>query len=101
MAGLPKKKSKKKQKIRAAHWKRPSSMDAEKYRVVAKAILSSLTSKGIRYLELTDRVYPKIKKFEGSLWSYILRCLRELETQGKVVRDLGPPVLYSKKVKRF
>ena len=91
---------KKKKTIRAAHWKRSSTMDEDKYKVVSRAILKSLGAKGMRYMELTDRVYLQLKNFKGSLWHYILRCLRELETQGKVVRDLGPPVLYSKKLKR-
>ena len=75
-------------------------MDMDKYEAVSRAVLKSLSTRGVRYLELTDRVYPLLKGFKGSLWHYILRCLRELESQGKVVRDLGPPVLYSKKPKR-
>ncbi len=38
--------------------------------------------------------------FEGSVWWYTNACLRELETQGRIVRDPGPPVSYATGRKR-
>jgi hypothetical protein len=90
---------KKRKVIRAAHWKRSTSIAQDKFDVISKAILKILGTKGMRWGVLVDRVQAKIPKFEGAVHWYVTSCLRELETQGKVQRALGPPTLYSKKTK--
>ncbi len=95
---MPTKKKKPARKvIRAKHWKRSSTIAQDKYAAVSKAILQILTKKGMRWGTLADRVHAKLPRFDGSVWWYTISCLRELETQGKVRRDLGPPVMYSKR----
>lgn len=94
---MKKKSSPKRQKIRSAHWKRPTTISAEKYKAVSGAILKILGSKGVRWSYLAGRVGKKLPKFPGVLWPYITYCLRELETRRKVIRKPGPPVLYSKR----
>jgi len=51
----------------------------------------------MRWGELVGRVQKKLKNFQGAPWYYTTLCLRELESKGKVIRELGPPVLYSKR----
>ncbi len=91
----------KRKAIRAAHWKRSTTIAQDKYDVISKAILKTLKTKGMRWGDLVDRVESLVQAkppgFKGAVHWYTTTCLRELETQGKVVRDLGPPVLYSKK----
>ncbi len=89
----------KRKTVRAAHWKRSTTIAQEKYETISRAILSILASKGMRWGDLVDRVQARVPKFQGAVHWYTTVCLRELETQGKVKRDLGPPVLYSKKSK--
>ena len=81
--------------IRAAHWKRPTTIAAEKFDAIAGAILQVLGPNGMRWGALVERVREMLPTFPGSVPHYTILCLRELETQGKVQRELGPPVLYS------
>jgi hypothetical protein len=98
---MPPKQSKtKRQTIRSAHWKRSTTIPQDKYDSVARAILQSLGARRMRWGELVDRVEGKLPNFSGSVWWYTTVCLRELETQGKVLREPGPPVFYSKKSKK-
>jgi hypothetical protein len=84
-------------KIRAAHWKRAKTIATDKFEAVSRAILKTLPKKGMRWGSLVDRVERQLPKFDGSVSWYTISCLRELETQGKVRREPGPPVLYSRK----
>ena len=72
----------------------------EKYEAISAAILKILKKDGMRWGTLVDLVTERLPKFEGSVFWYTTSVLRELETQGKVKRELGPPVLYSKTKKR-
>jgi hypothetical protein len=94
---MKKKSIPKRKKIRAAHWKRPATVSAEKYKSISGTILKILGPKGMRWGNLVGRVEKKLTKFEGPVWPYVTYCLRKLETQKKVMRKLGPPVLYSKR----
>ncbi len=83
--------------IRAKHWTKTTTIAEDKYVAISKAILTVLTKKPMRWGALADKVTAKLPKFEGSVPWYTISVLRELETQGKVRRELGPPVMYSKK----
>lgn len=71
-------------------------MAEDKFEAVSGALLKILSSKGMRYGDVADAVQAKLPKFEGAVWHYTLRCLRELEVQGRVRRQIGPPTLYFK-----
>lgn len=85
------------QTIRAKHWKKSTTIAADKYQAVSKAILAALPKKGMGWMELMGKVDARLPKFEGSLWWYALSVLRELETRGKVKRVVGRPVMYYKR----
>lgn len=97
MAKTKKKTNPKRKTIRAAHWKRSTTIAQEKYDAISKTILKTLGTRGMRWGVLVDRVQEKLPNFKGSIPWYTTSCLRELETQGKIRRDLGPPVRYLKK----
>ena len=82
--------------IRGKGWKRAPMIATDKYEMISKAILSSLTKTPIRFTELVNLVSDRVKSFRGSISWYTIVCLRELETQGKVQKH-QKPVLYSKR----
>ncbi len=82
-------------RIRGKGWKKQSTISGEKYEVISKAILASLTRTPIKFSRLVELVNGKVKRFSGSVGWYTISCLRELEVQRKVKRHLKP-VLYSK-----
>jgi hypothetical protein len=86
--------------IRGKGWKKTPTIAQEKFDAVSRAILKVLTAKGMRWGVLADRVQARLPRFPGSVPWYTISVLRELETQGKVRRELGPPVLYSKRGRR-
>ncbi len=94
---MKKKTSKKKparKAIRAKHWKRSTTIAADKFDTISKAILKALPKRGLSWGELCDKVADRLPKFPGSIPWYTISCLRELETQGKVKRVVGKPVMY-------
>jgi hypothetical protein len=82
--------------IRGKGWKKSKTIASDKYEVVARAIVKSLTKTPITFSDLVKRVEAKIAPFNGSIPWYTVSCLRELEAQGKVVKH-QKPVLYSKR----
>jgi hypothetical protein len=82
--------------IRGKGWKRSPTIATEKYAVISKAIVSSLTRAPITFSELVRLVSDHVKNFKGSIPWYTICCLRELEIQGRVVK-LPKPVLYAKR----
>jgi hypothetical protein len=81
--------------IKGVGWKKKTTIAADKYRPITKAILAALTTKPIKFKELVNRVAKAVPGFEGSVGWYTISCVRDLEVQGKVTRH-ARPVLYSK-----
>ena len=92
--------SRSRQTIRGKNWKASTSIAKEKFDAIAGAVLKILKKDGMRWGTLVDEVAERLPKFEGSIPWYTTSVLRELETQGKVRREIGPPALYSKLKKR-
>lgn len=82
--------------IRGKNWKRTPTIASDKYQNMAKAILSTLTTNPIAFYDMVKRITPKLKNFDGSIPWYAITCLRELETQGKIIKH-QKPVRYSKR----
>lgn len=82
--------------VRGKGWKKATTIATEKYSVIARAILSTLTTSPIAFSELVKRVEAKAAPFDGSVSWYTIGCLRELEVQGKVLKH-AKPVRYSRK----
>ena len=85
--------------IRGKGWKKSSTIATDKYEMITKAIMGSLTAKPITFSELVKRVGARLDGFEGSIPWYTVSCLRELETEGKITRH-RKPVLYSVRTDR-
>ncbi len=81
--------------IRGKNWKKKSTIDAEKFDTISKAILTSLTSDPITYTELANRVISRVNNFDGSVRWYTLTCAREMEVRGQIIRQ-EKPVRYLK-----
>ena len=71
-------------------------MDADKFIKISTAMLSILTSNRMRWSDLQAQIEKAVTDFDGSVGWYAVSVARELETQGKIKRDVGPPAFYSK-----
>lgn len=76
--------------IRGRGWTKPVTIDAEKYAVMSRAILASLTSEPVTFTKLVEEVSRRLPEFDGSVSWYAITCARELEVQGKLVRQERP-----------
>src|SRR5262245_11255119 len=84
----------KRKTIRGKGWKRPYSISSDKYSVISKAVLAVLTNEPIKYGELVSAVAERVKNFPGSHGWYTMSVLRELESDGKVIRAKGKFTTY-------
>jgi len=85
-----------KKTVRGKEWKRSINISADKYDTISKAVLKSLTSKPVRFTELSAKVKKNVKAFPGSVSWYTVSALRALENEGKVIRTKGKVVTYQK-----
>lgn len=83
--------------VRGKDWKRSITIAADKYDVISKAVLKTLTSKPIRFYELAAKVKKAVPKFPGSVSWYTVSALRALENEGKITRSKGRVVTYFKR----
>ncbi len=81
--------------IRGKGWKKTTTMATDKYRMVSRAIMASLTKTPMAFSHLVTHVEARLKFFDGSIPWYTITCLRELEMRGKVIKH-QKPVRYSK-----
>ena len=81
--------------IRGKGWTKATTIDAKKYEVMSNALLASLTSEPVPFTKLVEKVAQRLPGFEGSISWYAITCARELEVQGKLVRQ-EKPVRYLK-----
>jgi L-fucose isomerase-like protein len=82
--------------IHGKGWKKPTTIATDKYNLITRAIMNSLTKTPIPFGELVKRIEARLESFDGSISWYTMSCLRELETQEKITKS-RKPVLYSKK----
>lgn len=87
---------KNKKSIGGKNWNRKISIDRAKYEIISKAINKTLAKDPVSFSELAEEVKKQVKDFPGSVSWYTIAVLRELERQGKVVRDKGKRVSYRK-----
>lgn len=85
--------------IRGKGWKRAATIATDKYRVISRAIMSSMPTSPIAFSELVKRVGAKVVSFGSSVPWYTIGCLRELEVQGNALKH-QKPVPYSRKAAR-
>ena len=88
--------SKSRVRIRGKGWKKTTSIAAEKYETISRAIMASMTKTPMAFSDLVKRVEAKVGEFTGSIPWYTLSCLRELEARGRITRH-RKPVLYSRR----
>ncbi len=81
--------------VRGKGWTKTTTIDAKKFDVMSKALLASLTAEPLAFGKLVERVTRRLPEFEGSISWYAITCARELEVQGKLVRQ-EKPVRYMK-----
>jgi Family of unknown function (DUF6958) len=83
--------------IRGKGWKKPTNISLAKYRTISSAVLKILTKDAMRFSDVVRGVEKRVKSFPGSVEWYTLSCLRELESQEKIIRHKTKSVGYSKK----
>ncbi|MEW5977616.1 MAG: hypothetical protein AB1898_17620 [Acidobacteriota bacterium] len=76
--------------IRGKGWQKATTIATDKYEIVSRAIMDSLTKTPVAFSDLVKSVEAQLRSFEGSIPWYTISCLRELEVQGKVTRQLRP-----------
>ena len=84
-------------KIRGKGWKKATNISLAKYRTISSAVLNVLTKDAMRFSDVVRGVKKRVKSFPGSVAWYTVICLRELESQKKIIRHKTNPVGYSRK----
>lgn len=83
--------------VKGKGWKKAMNISADKYDIVSKAILKVITKEPVRFTELVEKAEKTVKNFQGSFGWYSVSVLRQLEREGKIIRDVGKVVKYRKK----
>ena len=83
--------------IRGKGWKRPISISGDKYTLISSAILKVLSAEPMSFSAVVRGVKKRVRSFPGSIAWYTVSCLRELESQKKLVRHRTKPIGYSKR----
>lgn len=83
--------------VRGKEWKKSITIASNKYDIISKAVLKTLTTKPVRFYELAAKVKKAAPKFPGSVSWYTVSALRALENEGKVVRTKGKTITYHKR----
>jgi hypothetical protein len=84
-------------KIRGKGWKKATNISLTKHKTISSAILKVLTKHAMPSSDVVRGVEKRMKSFPGSVAWYTIVCLRELESQKKIIRHKTKLVGYSKK----
>jgi hypothetical protein len=83
--------------IRGKGWKRATSISLDKYAIISSAILEVISADPMSFSEVVRAVKKRVTSFSGSIAWYTISCLRELESQKKIIRHQTKTVGYSKR----
>jgi L-fucose isomerase-like protein len=69
--------------VRGKGWKKAITIATDKYEIISRAIMDSLTKTPVAFSDLVESVEAKLEYFDGSIPWYTVSCLRELECKGR------------------
>ncbi len=82
--------------VKGKGWKKSLNIDSGKYAIVASSLMKVLTKNPIRFTELVEKAEKEVVNFQGSFGWYCVSVLRQLEREGRVIRDIGKVTTYRK-----